>query len=98
MLSRFNFVLVYLAMPSLWRDIYCTQLIYHPNFLRNIEVRKDSEEGGVDPLILQRRADIKDAYTRLLVEHPALPSEIRNFQVQLETCSLSFICIHHRLM
>ena len=41
----------------------------------------DSEEGGADPLILQRRAEIKDAYTRLLVEHPALPPEIRNFQV-----------------
>ena len=98
MLSRFNFVLVYVAMPSLWRDIYCTQLIYHPNFLRNIEVRKDSEEGGVDPLILQRRAEIKDAFTRLLFEHPALPPEIRHFQVQLKTCSLSFKCIHHRLM
>ena len=58
----------------------------------------DGEESGVDPLTLQRRAEIKDAYTRLLVEHPALPPEIRVFQVQLETCSLSFICIHHRLM
>ena len=58
----------------------------------------DSEEGGVDPLILQRRAEIKDAYTRLLAEHPALPPEIRHFQVQLKTCSLSLKCIHHRLM
>ena len=58
----------------------------------------DGEGGGVDPFILQRRAEIKDAYTRVLVEHPALPPEIREFQVQLETCSLSFICIHHRLM
>ena len=58
----------------------------------------DGVGGGADPFILQRRAEIKDAYTRLLVEHPALPPEIREFQVQLETCSLSFICIHHRLM
>ena len=58
----------------------------------------DSEEGGADPLILQRRAEIKDACTRLLVERPALPLEIRDLQVQLETCSLSFICIHRRLM
>ena len=58
----------------------------------------DSEEGRADPLILQRRAEIKDVYTRLLVEHPALPPEIRVFQVQLETCSLPFRCIHHRLI
>ena len=58
----------------------------------------DSLGGGADPFILQRRAEIKDAYTRLLVEHPALPPEIREFQVQLETCSLSFNCVHHRLM
>ena len=48
--------------------------------------------GGADPLILQRRAEIKDAYDRLLVEHPALPPEIRDIQVQLETCSLVFNC------
>ena len=29
------------------------------------EVRMDSEEGGADPLILQRRAEIKDVYTRV---------------------------------
>ena len=52
----------------------------------------DGEGGGADPLILQRRAEIKDAYDRLLVEHPALPPEIRDFQVQLETCSLVFNC------
>ena len=72
-----------------------TFLIWRGKFT---EVRMDSEEGEADPLILQRRAEIKDVYTRLLVEHPALPPEIRVFQVQLETCSLSFICIHHRLM
>ena len=55
--------------------------------------RMDGEGGGADPLILQRRAEIKDAYDRLLVEHPALPPEIRDFQVQLETCSLAFNCI-----
>ena len=32
-----------------------------------------------------------------LTEHPALPTEIRDFQVQLETCSLAFNCINHRL-
>ena len=47
----------------------------------------DGEGGGVDPLVLQRRAEIRDAYARLLTEHPALPTEIRDFQVQLETCS-----------
>ena len=50
----------------------------------------DGEGGGVDPLVLQRRAEIRDAYARLLTEHPALPTEIRDFQVQLETCSLAF--------
>ena len=54
--------------------------------------RMDGEGGGADPLILQRRAEIKDAYARLLVEHPVLPPEIRDFQVQLETCSLVFNC------
>ena len=53
--------------------------------------------GGADPLILQRRAEIKDTYARLLTEHLALPPEIRDFQVQLETCSLAFNCINHRL-
>ena len=57
----------------------------------------DGEGGGVDPLVLRRRAEIRDAYARLLTEHPALPTEIRDFQVQLETCSLAFNCIHHRL-
>ena len=58
----------------------------------------DGEGGGIDPLILQRRAEIKDAYARLLLEHPALPPEVRNFQVQLEACSLVFNYIHHSLM
>ena len=57
----------------------------------------DGEGGGVDPLVLRRRAEIRDAYARLLTEHPALPTEIRDFQVQLETCSLAFNCINHRL-
>ena len=57
----------------------------------------DGEGGGVDPLVLGRRAEIRDAYARLLTEHPALPTEIRDFQVQLETCSLAFNCINHRL-
>ena len=48
--------------------------------------------GRADPLILQRRVEIKDAYALLLTEHPALPPEIRDFQVQLETCSLVFNC------
>ena len=56
------------------------------------------EGGGEDPHMMRRRAELKDAYTQLLMEHPALPSEICDFQVQLETCSLSFNCIHHRLM
>ena len=60
--------------------------------------RMDGEGGGIDPLIVQRREEIKDAYARLLREHPALPPEIRDFQVQLETCSLAFNCIHHRPM
>ena len=59
-----------------------TFLIWRGKFT---EVRMDSEEGEADPLILQRRAEIKDVYTRLLVEHPALPPEIRVFQVQLIT-------------
>ena len=62
-----------------------------------IERMGDSEGGGVDPLVLRRRAEIRDAYARLLTEHPALPPEIRDFQVQLETCSLAFNCINHRL-
>ena len=65
--------------------------------MRIYRLRMDDEGGRADPLILQRRADIKDAYARLLTEHPALPTEIRDFQVQLETCSLAFNCIHHRL-
>ena len=52
----------------------------------------DDEGGRADPLILRRRAEIKDAYARLLTEHPALPPEIRDFQVQLETCSLALNC------
>ena len=62
-----------------------------------IERMDDGEGGGVDPLVHLRRAEIRDAYARLLTEHPALPTEIRDFQVQLETCSLTFNCIHHRL-
>ena len=52
----------------------------------------DDEGGRADPLILRRRAEIKDAYARLLTEHPALPPEIRDFQVQLETWSLTLNC------
>ena len=52
----------------------------------------EGEGGGADPLILLRRAEIKDAYARLLEEHPALPQEIRDFQVQLETWSLALNC------
>ena len=44
------------------------------------------EGGGEDPHMMRRRAELKDAYTQLLMEHPALPSEICDFQVQLETC------------
>ena len=33
----------------------------------------DGKGGGVDPLVLLRRAEIRDAYARLLTEHPALP-------------------------
>ena len=52
----------------------------------------DDEGGRADPLILRRRAEIKDAYAWLLTEHPALPPEIRDFQVQLETWSLALNC------
>ena len=63
-----------------------------------IERMDDGEGGGVDPLVHLRRAEIRDAYARLLTEHPALPAEICDFQVQLETCSLAFNCINHRMM
>ena len=48
----------------------------------------DDEGGRADPLILRRRAEIKDAYAQLLT----LPPEIRDFQVQLETWSLALNC------
>ena len=60
--------------------------------MRIYRLRMDDEGGRADPLILQRRAEIKDAYARLLEEHPALPPEIRDFQVHLETSSLVFNC------
>ena len=56
--------------------------------MRIYRLRMDDEGGRADPLILQRRVEIKDAYARLLTEHPALPPEIRDFQVQLETWSV----------
>ena len=57
--------------------------------MRIYKLRMDDEGGRADPLILQRRAEIKDAYARLLTEHPALPSEIRDFQVQVQVQVLS---------
>ena len=36
----------------------------------------DGEGGGVDPLVLQRRAEIRDAYARLLTEQPALQGSL----------------------
>jgi len=55
-------------------------------------ITMDGEGAGGDPLMLQRRAEMRDAYTQLLREHPALPPEIRDFQVLLETCSLPLKC------
>ena len=38
--------------------------------------------GAGDPLLLQRRARMMDTYTQLQQTHPALPSNLRDFQVQ----------------
>ena len=36
---------------------------------------------GGDPVLLHRRVQVMDAYTRLQQDHPALPPSLHNFQV-----------------
>ena len=46
--------------------------------------------GAGDPLLLQRRARMMDTYTQLQQTHPALPSNLRDFQVQPGTCLMPY--------
>ena len=39
---------------------------------------------GGDPLLLQRRLQVMDAYARLQHDHPALPPSLHDFQVMSE--------------
>ena len=42
---------------------------------------------GGGPLLLQRRAEVMDAYSLLQHSHPALPPDLHDFQVCcLKTC------------